>query len=54
MVKQIQVEEIYPQILDEVVLAGSIGREILLDMLQEATGGINPGPGQDDNMRLHI
>ena len=51
MVKQIQVEEIFPQILSEVVLAGSTGNKILLDMLKEATGGINPGPAHDDNMR---
>ena len=51
LVKQIQVEAIYPQILDEVVLAGSIGREILMDMLKEATGGANPGPGEGDDMR---
>ena len=50
MVKQIQVEAIYPQILDEVVLAGSIGREILMDMLKEATGGTNPGPWEGDDM----
>ena len=51
LVKQIQVNEIFPQILSEVVLAGSTGNEILLDMLKEATGGINPGLAHDDNMR---
>ena len=51
LVKQIQVEAIYPHILDEVVLAGTVGREILMDMLTEATGGVNPGPGEDDDMR---
>ena len=35
LVKQIQVEAIYPHILDEVVLAGTVGREILMDMLTE-------------------
>ena len=51
LVKQIQVEACYPQILDEVVLAGSVGHPILLDMLTEATGGANPGPREGDIMR---
>ena len=42
LVKNIQVEEIFPQILSEVVLAGSTGNEILLDMLKQAAGGIIP------------
>ena len=43
LVKQIQVEACYPQILEEVVLAGSVGHPILMDMLTEATGGTKPG-----------
>ena len=36
----------YSQILDEVVLAGTMGNPILLDMLREASGGDNPSPAE--------
>ena len=46
LVKKIQVEPCSRQILDEVVLAGTMGNPILLDMLREASGGDNPSPAE--------
>ena len=53
LVKKIQVEACYPHILDEVVLAGSVGNPIPMDVLTEASSGANPGPSEGDIMR-HI
>ena len=53
LVKKIQVEACYPQILDKVVLAATVENPILMDMLTEASGGANPGPNEVNIMR-HI
>ena len=51
LVKKIQVEPCSRQILDEVVLAGTMGNPILLDMLREASEGDNLSPAEGNITR---
>ena len=50
-VNRVVVEDVFPGILTEVVLAGETGREVLQDMLQQAAAGKNPGPSQGELQR---
>ena len=45
-VNKITVQPCYSQVLDEVVLAGIMGKDILMDMSQDASVGDNPSPDE--------
>ena len=45
-INKITVQPCYSQVLDEIVLAGLVGKDILMDMLQDASAGCNPSPDE--------
>ena len=50
-VNKITVQPCYSQVLNEVVKAGIMGNDILMDMLQDASIGDNPSQDEEVNTR---